>query len=262
MTNIHGRIAGLRGFAYLTVSATILYLAPGSVQTAQAADTPAQTAPTHEDVELAYPEVPVTVDDPTPLEILHEQIRVCANMAGRVPRLLCYDGIANERGIKTAQQQIENTNVLNRFGFWEVSVRRDELMQETVILKIDSVNPVRDRYGGDRIPSFIIRCLNRETTAYLDWKSPVNRVTQQRDIIVEHSFGTDSPTPVTGRWDLSLDSYAAFVPRPIEFVRELQNHTRMMLRVTPTGETVASVVFDTTGIDQALEVLVQRCYAP
>jgi hypothetical protein len=62
-------------------------------------------------------------------------------------------------------------------------------------------------------------------------------------------------------WPFSLDAFAAFSPDPIEFVKKLRTKRKLQLRVTPYGGATETLMFELGMLEQALDVMVKRCYA-
>jgi hypothetical protein len=61
-------------------------------------------------------------------------------------------------------------------------------------------------------------------------------------------------------WSLSLDGYAAFSPRAVDFAKSLKGHDKLLLRITPYGGTMETLAFELAHFDRALDVLIKRCY--
>jgi hypothetical protein len=113
---------------------------------------------------------------------------------------------------------------------------------------------------ANKTPTFNIRCRQGNTDAYLDWKSELNG---GRVLVKEIFIYTkiDNEPEYRQVWSLSLDALAAFSPNPIEFIKMLRGKRKLLMRVTPVGGTMETLAFEIGLLDQALDVMVKRCYA-
>ena len=194
------------------------------------------------------------------LALLIEELTVCVEMKDRVMRLRCYDDLSTEKGLmKPAVKELERQK-LQSYGFWQVTSELDQLGIETMFLSQSPYNKLSAPTLQTKIPVLNIRCRQGNTDVYLDWKSPLNAGRMfLKDIYIFNRIDSDEEGRMT--WSLSLDAFAAFSPDPIEFIKTLRGKRKLQLRVTPYGGVTETLMFELGMLEQALDVMVKRCYA-
>lgn len=191
---------------------------------------------------------------------VEQGLQECSEIAGRVERLICYDDLAQQLGFLAAEKVDREENILGKYGFWEVTKKKNATGEEIYYLKNDAAEEVTLQSGLKRIPTFIITCKHGRTDAYLDWKSRLNDsyLSIYSKLPVNYQF--DSGERRQSGWELSTDRQAAFVPDAVEFIKEMRHHEQMFLFFTPMHESTQTVVHDITGLDNVLQILVDKCY--
>jgi hypothetical protein len=187
------------------------------------------------------------------------RVEICSKDPSLADRIVCYDEIARDYGFKTLRD-IENQEIkMGEFGFWQVTRRKNDMGDEVIYLKLDSVEPVVSRAGIKRNPTFNVRCAAKKTDVYLDWKAPMGayRVSVKDMNII---YKIDSNRLTNQPWSISQDNHAAFSPDPIGFVKQLVDHEKLVLIVTPYADRSATLVFPLKGMSSALQILVKHCY--
>lgn len=188
-----------------------------------------------------------------------ERIRLCTRESIFTLRLVCYDDVARDMNLISAQAAQSNKESIEKQGFWNITRRVNSLGENVTTLTVNSTEPVTSRTGARLQPTFNIRCRSQNTDVFLDWQSPLNA---QRVYISEQeiTYKIDDDPLYNALWELSQDNHAAFAKRPVEFVRNLRGKQQLVLMVTPHGGRSATMIFPLAGLDSALDVLVEHCY--
>lgn len=195
------------------------------------------------------------------LEDQRRRIQVCATDPSLASRMVCYDEIARDYGYKTSEDIKTQEEKVGDHGFWRIVKKLNEMGDEVIYLKVDSVEPVVTRAGTRRTPTFTIRCVGGKTDAYIDWKAALAdyKVFIQKQQV---SYKIDGSSLIDQDWELSQDNHAAFAPDPIEFIKKLTGRSKLALIITPYTDKSATLIFPLQGLPTALNVLVERCYNP
>jgi hypothetical protein len=183
----------------------------------------------------------------------------CAAGTDRAGRLDCYDDIATKAGVMKESTQAEQRKVIDKIGFWEISSQYNDVGREVISLKLQPVNSVTLGTSVKKMPEFIIKCSDRHTDAYVDWKGPLSYETQY----VKHFWVTvriDSGDSADQMWDLSIDKRAVFAPSAVDFIKQLKTASRLQVQLTPVHESEVTLVYGLQGFNDALDILVKRCY--
>lgn len=140
-------------------------------------------------------------------------------------------------------------------GAWRVSTETSPIDDSTnVHLALDSTNSITGRFGSNAQPRLYIRCKEKTTEVFVVWD--VYLGIDETDIL--HRL--DDRPARTLEWSISTDYKAAFYPgNDISFARELQKHDKLLLRVTPYGESPVTATFELAGLENAIESLKQAC---
>lgn len=189
-----------------------------------------------------------------------EEIQKCAQIVGRIERLICFDEASKRMGFLTEEQAAREEKILEKYGFWEVTKRKTATGEEIIYLKNNAAEEVKLQSGMRRLPTFVIMCKHGRTDTYLDWKSRLSPYYLGGFSKMTVVYQIDSGERRQATWDLSTDRQAAFVPEPMEFIKELRKHEKLILQITPMQELAQTIVFDISGLDKVLEILVSSCY--
>lgn len=194
------------------------------------------------------------------LEAVKNEVKACADMKERSARLLCYDDLATAIGAMPEAFKAMERQKVAAYGFWQVLSETDQLGIETIYLSQSPYNRLSSVAQQVNVPNLSIRCRQGNTDVYLDWRSTLTAGRQNvREIFL--FIQNDSEPETRYSWQLSLDGYAAFANDPIEFVKSLRGKRKMQMRITPTGGNTETLMFEISRIDEALNILVKRCYA-
>ena len=187
-----------------------------------------------------------------PVSVAHagieQDIARCATVLGDLARLECFDQMAKNRGLSGPRSQLTN---VSGTGKWKVSAEInpvDDSKTVTLILVADSG---RSKWG--RPVALVARCMSDKTELYISWNdylgSSANVLTR-----------IGSSAALTKRWGLSTDKQASFHPRgTIAFMKEMMGSDRLVAQVTPYNENPVTAVFDTSGLENAIQPLRETC---
>lgn len=184
--------------------------------------------------------------------------RKCLGMETRIARLSCYDDVAQTMKLIPGDQKKKEDQIIGTYGFWRAIFSQDEMMHQITTLKLDSSTKVMSASGLEIRPTLTVRCMLEKTDVYLDWQIPLNQNPLRTKLPI--SFSIDGFPPVSQEWTLSPDNFAMYAPDSAKMIRALRGHIKMVATVTPDQEATSSMTYDLPGFDQALPILVQRCY--
>ncbi|HHD81926.1 MAG TPA: hypothetical protein ENK94_01905, partial [Campylobacterales bacterium] len=64
---------------------------------------------------------------------------------------------------------------------------------------------------------------------------------------------------VTKRWSISTDHEATFPPKSIGFTKDLIKHDKLLVQLTPYGDSPVMTTFDIGGLEEAIKPLRKAC---
>lgn len=245
-------------FSVFLLSATLLTIAisghPAQAQTpAPATATPVATAPTA----AARPSDTATN---AALDELKESIKRCSELQDRGIRMSCYDKLSQSLGFLSAEKLAEDQKTLGKIGFWDITTKKgvDGVPQTT--LRLESSNTIKTRTGTERNVALVIRCTPGKTEAFLDWKAPVTGSTNANKTTTTVTYFLNGSEKISENWEISSDLYAVFAPDPTAFVRNIMKKQKLTMGITPYGSYIQNAIFDVTGAESAVDVIVKSCY--
>ncbi len=106
----------------------------------------------------------------------------------------------------------------------------------------------------------VVRCTPGKTESFLDWKAPVATGLNALQEKIAITYFVSGGEKIFADWDISSDKFALFAPDPIVFVRSLLNQKKLTFQFTPGGSFVQTATFDISGVEKAVDVIVQNCY--
>lgn len=140
-------------------------------------------------------------------------------------------------------------------GSWRSSSEISPVDDSTnVFLVLDATGTIKGKFGDSTQPQLHVRCKERKTEIYVVWG--VYLGLGETDVL--HRLD-DTPAR-TLEWTLSTDNEATFFPGNDQaFARELQKHEKLLLRVTPYGESPVTATFMLAGLENAIDPLKSAC---
>ena len=183
-----------------------------------------------------------------PLEGIEHDIAVCSKIEDRIKRLECFDTIVATKGLSAYGQKNKSNNQ------WEIIKDKSKIDDsETVIIATKSIEPIEDRYGSKKEPYFAIRCKENKTDVivafgmFLDTESMI--VTER----------IDSEEVRVEYWSISNNKESILNQHPIQFIKSLFGHDKLLLQVMPYNENQKIVEFNISGIEDITEPLQKAC---
>jgi type VI secretion system protein VasI len=181
----------------------------------------------------------------------------CAVMEGDLDRLSCFDDLARDAGLDAPQPQAVPERASNA-GKWDVSRDKNPLDDSERVVLILRADSGSSRYGGP--VGFIARCQSNSTEAYINWNDYLgndgNYRNEYKNVTVRIGDGQAS----TQRWGLSTDSKATFAPNWAgDLLKKMATANKLVVQTTPYNENPVTAIFDTTGMADALEPLMEVC---
>lgn len=208
-------------------------------------------------------------DSVSDFEGLKTRIGRCTTTKERSDRLTCYDTIAKRLGFTNPQatERPKGPELIDEIKFWKISEKRAVTGELMTYARLDSNNTVMTRDGAESNVTLTLRCQPGKTDVMIDWKNVISDRIQDPKSKLENprlllSYQVDNGEKVSEYWDVSLDRRAIFAPYPVEFVRKIIDGRLLSFVVVPPGEAAVALSFDSDGVRQVSEVIVDRCYNP
>ena len=189
-------------------------------------------------------------------------IKNCAETEDRFFRLMCYDKISQDLGYMDSDKVAREGQVIKKIGFWEISKKTTGTGDNVIYLRLKSSLPAISPTGGRRYPRIILECSHARTQVYLDWdrKLITGSYGTGGVITLGFKYQFDDDPSEEAKWEISTDKKALFATDPVDFVKRMRQHEKMIMQIASAGDPVASLIFDMRGINEALGILVKECY--
>lgn len=123
-------------------------------------------------------------------------------------------------------------------GYWHLTEAVDPIDDSVTITAVVLANRQPSLGTG---PMLAVRCAKDKTEAFIDWSKYLGSRHSGR-VVVRWNDGE----PTTQRWTGSTNHRSTFARQPIDFVRALMEHNRLVVRTTPYDEAPDTLVFDLT----------------
>lgn len=136
---------------------------------------------------------------------------------------------------------------------WDISFARSE-MDDTlkVTMSVQALEPI-EKKGGVKRPTLIIRCSENSTDLYINYNIFLNT----DSIKVEYRL--DDEKSIKTRWNTSTDYKATFARKPINLIKSMFDKDRMLVRLTPYGDSPIMSKFNISGLKETIEPLRKAC---
>jgi len=174
----------------------------------------------------------------------------CAAIEGDAARLVCFDELARELGVDRPKS---NTTVGK--GQWIVQSDRSPIDDSVnVFLALRSKEAIKSGYNTVR-PTLILRCSENRTEVYVTWDLYLGLDSTR---ILERF---DSQKARTRSWGVSTDRKASFFRGGhVGFAKKMMEHEKLLLQVTPYGESPVMATFALGGLGEAIKPLREACH--
>ncbi len=141
-------------------------------------------------------------------------------------------------------------------GPWHVIFSTDSKGRSVTELRLPTSKPLVDDKGKAYAPDFVIICGNKTTVVYIDMKKPVGG----EDDTIQLQYGSTGAFPARTEWKLSNDRVKVISPDPLNFVTEIKERASLDFQITPDESQPIGVFFSLDSIEQAFELMGERCY--
>jgi len=163
-------------------------------------------------------------------------------------RLNCYDGIF--RPVDLAPSS----------GNWDISTRTSALDDsKVVVIRVDSENNVRNRFGSVGPATFLARCSENTTSAFFTFAGEFMADIQSYGRI---DYRVDDRPARNRNFTASTSNEALGLWRgsgSIPFLKEISDGSSLLIRVTPFNESPIELTFVIAGMEEALVPLREAC---
>lgn len=183
---------------------------------------------------------------------IEKEVATCATKPGDLERLQCYDKMAAQHGLDGLQSQPAK---VSGTGKWDVSVRTNPIDDSTTVVLALEAESGKSKFGKPVM--MLVRCKSNTTELYINWNDYLGRNGEVLTRIGSHDA-------VTKDWTLSTDSQATFHPQKgtIGFLKWMMSANKFVAQITPYNESPVTAIFDTTGMENAIEPLTDTCEWP
>jgi type VI secretion system protein VasI len=181
----------------------------------------------------------------------------CAAMPGDLDRLGCFDDLTRNAGLDRPQA-VAVPEAVAKAGKWTVSRDKNPVDDsERVILRLEAESGT-SRWNDPIV--FIARCQSDDTEAYIVWSDYLGNDGDFRNEYKNVTVRIGSEQASTQRWTVSTDSKATFAPDWAGgLLKQMAGSDKFIAQVTPYNENPRTAIFDTTGMAQAMEPLMEVC---
>jgi type VI secretion system protein VasI len=177
----------------------------------------------------------------------------CAALPSPTERLTCYDALAIKLGVTGGKSTLISPPSKGT-GKWSVRTETSPIEDsKNAYLSLESDDMIRGAIGSAQ-PSLTARCKENKTEVFVTWG--VYLGLEETDVLVR----LDSEKATRSSWSNSTDNQATFYGgSDIAFLKQLTGHQKLLLEVTPYGESPAMVSFDIQGLSEAIRPLQEAC---
>lgn len=140
-------------------------------------------------------------------------------------------------------------------GRWRVSSNVSMIDDSTnVYVSLPADDTISGQFGAETRPSLWIRCKENQTEVFVNWDVYLG-IDSTR--VLER---LDDERARTRTWSISTDHKATFYQGSrIDFARNLMAHNKLLLQLTPYGESPVTAIFSLPGLENALVQLRESC---
>ncbi|MEY0031324.1 type VI secretion system-associated protein TagO [Providencia rettgeri] len=176
---------------------------------------------------------------------LEEYIK-CKSVTDNAEKLKCYDDLYLDE-LLTKKDGAKNN--------WIIDIDKSEIDDtQTVVMFVDSEEPVYTSLFGRSTPSLVFRCQNNKTEVYIQWGAYLGLDT------IETITRVDKEKATKKFWGVSTNNKSAFYPSgSIAFIKSLLNKEKLFAQVTPYGENPVKVSFNISGLNEEITPLKTAC---
>lgn len=199
-----------------------------------------------------------TIDVETVGKVIASEAGRCVTIGGPVVEKPLKIGPTSE-AVDVATPESETTAVADK-GRWVVSEDKSALDDSrTVVLTIDSDEPIRGQFGPAGPAVMHLRCMENSTVFYL-WLNDLFLSDIQGYGTVDYRIDDDKAAEL--QMEVSTDNKALGLwggSTSIPMIEKLIDGERVVFRATPYNESSVEFSFDLSGLDIAIAPLREAC---
>ena len=137
-------------------------------------------------------------------------------------------------------------------GSWESDTSQNPVDDSTTVTALLEAQTGRSKFG--KKIRLLLRCKSHKTEAYIDWDAYLG----MDATLVTTRIGKHKA--VQSEWQISTDYQATFYPGGgAGFIRQLLGQDRLVVELTPYGDSPVTAIFMLDGIDQVVEPIKKEC---
>lgn len=148
------------------------------------------------------------------------------------------------------------SNEADQFSFdqWNIVTKFNKLTDKTdIVATMSSIDKVKNQIGEVKPISMVFKCQRDKVSVIIQQHNYFGSI--EPDVVIR----LDSGAPKTNRWRLEEDNQTIISKNPIKFIRNLVNHQKMILGITPNSKDIIAIEFDLNGIDYVANAIAKNC---
>lgn len=145
-----------------------------------------------------------------------------------------------------------------RIGQWNISRDTSPIDDsKSIYVYVMADSSLRDDWGNTRRPSLVFRCVENRTDAFINFDGAfVSSHLHSGQV----TFRIDSEKAFTLNVNSSTDNKALFIPRPINFIKSLLGHERLLARTGAGSGGDLTPIFNISDLEDAIKELRETCH--
>jgi len=175
----------------------------------------------------------------------------CTEISSSVEKLACFDAAAEANGLSS---KIETSNPRGEWRSWTDTNKFTD--RTDAYISVEAKNTVQMNSYKTTLPRLYIRCADNTTALVITFDG---FLTTDKTYL---RYRIGDGKPATARWNVSTNYESAGLWRggqSIPFIKSLFGEERLLVEVTPHGESPLSVEFNITGIEEAVSDVRKYC---
>lgn len=174
----------------------------------------------------------------------------CNTIADSDKRLACYD---EKYPVKKTEKAKKTTQI--DLSHWTTKSETSKIDDtKTVMIYNESPDVINGRFEVTQ-PVMIVVCQNNRTKMYFNWRQSLK--TDLYGVNAKVRFGKNKPRNY--RFSASTDFDAAFVSKPIAFIKKAFKHETMVVQMSTAYAGAESATFNLRGFEEVIKPLRKSC---